>query len=73
MLFIADIIGGNFRTHDNTARLQSVNATKSPLIWKILEITRQQGYPILINTSLNAKGKPIVNTLDDLSEIQLHN
>ena len=72
MLFVADIIGGNFRTHDKTARLQSVSATKSPLIWKILEITRQQGYPILINTSLNAKGKPIVNTLDDLSEIQLH-
>jgi len=73
MLFTADIIGGNFKTHDMSARLQSVNSTKNPIVWKILEITRQQGYPILINTSLNAKGKPIVNTLDDLSEIQLHN
>ena len=41
MLFVANIIGGNFRTHDNTARLQSVSGSKSPLIWKILEITRQ--------------------------------
>ena len=73
MLFVADIIGGNFKTHDMSARLQAVNATKCPLIWKILEITRQQGFPILINTSLNAKGKPIVNTLDDLKEIQLPN
>ena len=73
MLFVADIIGGNFKTHDMSARLQAVNATKCPLIWKILEITRQQGFPILINTSLNAKGKPIVNTMDDLKEIQLPN
>ncbi len=73
MLFTADIIGGNFKTYDMSARLQSVNATKSPLVWKILETTRQHGYPILINTSLNAKGKPIVNTMDDLSEIQLYN
>jgi carbamoyltransferase len=73
MLFVADILGGNFKTHDMSARLQAVNATKCPLIWKILEITRQQGFPILINTSLNAKGKPIVNTMDDLKEIQLPN
>ena len=43
--------------------LQSVSATKSPLIWKILEITRQQGYPILINTSLNAKKENLLSTL----------
>ena len=73
MLFTADIIGGNFTTYDNSARLQIVNKTKNSYLWKILEITRQQGYPILINTSLNAKGKPIVNTVDDLKEIQLHN
>ena len=69
MLFTADIIGGNFTTHDNSARLQVVNKTKNPYLWKILEITRQHGYPILINTSLNAKGRPIVNTMEDMNEI----
>ena len=43
------------------------------LFYKVLEFTRQYGYPILINTSLNAKGKPIVNKKEDLNEIQLHN
>ena len=72
MLFTADIIGGNFSTHDNSARLQIVNKTKNPYLWKILEITRQHGYPILINTSLNAKGLPMVNKKEDLDEIRLH-
>ena len=71
MLFTADIRGGNFTTYDNSARLQIVNASKNPYLWKILEITRQHGYPILINTSLNAKGKPIVNTLEDLNELSI--
>ena len=71
MLFTADIRGGNFTTYDNSARLQIVNASKNPYLWKILEITRQHGFPILINTSLNAKGKPIVNTLEDLNELSI--
>ena len=73
MLFIADIIGGNFKTHDNTARLQTVTGSSNAYLWKVLEKTRQYGYPILINTSLNAKGKPIVNSLDDFKrEVRLH-
>jgi predicted NodU family carbamoyl transferase len=32
---------------------------------KILELTTKAGFPILINTSLNAKGKPIVNSVED--------
>jgi len=74
MLFIADIFGGNFKTQDNTARLQTVTGSSNAYLWKVLEKTRQYGYPILINTSLNAKGKPIVNTVDDFKrEVQLHN
>ena len=73
MLFVADIIGGNFKTHDNTARLQTVTGSSNAYLWKVLEKTRQYGYPILINTSLNAKGKPIVNTVDDFKrEVRLH-
>ena len=74
MLFIADIIGGNFTTHDKSARLQIINRSKNPYVWRVLEITRQRGYPILINTSLNAKGKPIVNTVEDYErEVQIFN
>ena len=73
MLFVADILEGNFETHDNTARLQTVTGSSNAYLWKVLEKTRQYGYPILINTSLNAKGKPIVNTVDDFKrEVQLH-
>jgi len=73
MLFVADILEGNFKTHDNTARLQTVTGSSNAYLWKVLEKTRQYGYPILINTSLNAKGKPIVNTVDDFErEVQLY-
>ena len=73
MLFVADIKEqSNFKTHDNTARVQCVDGSQA-FLYKVLEITRQYGYPILINTSLNAKGKPIVNKKEDLNEIQLHN
>jgi len=72
MLFVADIIYGNFKTHDMTARLQTVTGSSNPLLWSILEYTRQYGWPILLNTSMNAKGKPIINTLRDLHEIQLY-
>ena len=71
MLFVADIKKrSNFKTHDGTARLQYITGSQAYL-YKVLEITRQYGFPILINTSLNAKGMPIVNKKEDLNEIQL--
>ena len=71
MLFIADIKKeSNFKTNDGTARLQHITGSQAYL-YKVLEITRQYGFPILINTSLNAKGMPIVNKKEDLNEIQL--
>ena len=71
MLFVAGIKEeSNFKTHDGTARLQHITGSHAYL-YKILEITRQYGFPILINTSLNAKGMPIVNKKEDLNEIRL--
>ena len=71
MLFVANIKQeSNFKTHNNSARLQIVKGSHSYL-YKVLEITRQYGYPILINTSLNAKGKPIVNKKEDMNEIRI--
>lgn len=72
MLFVADIKDeSNFKTHDKSARLQYIDGSQ-PYLYKVLEITRQYGFPILINTSLNAKGMPIVNKKEDLNEIRLH-
>jgi len=72
MLFVSDIKEtSNFKTHDNSARLQYISGSQ-PYLYKVLEITRQYGFPILINTSLNAKGMPMVNKKEDLNEIRLH-
>ncbi len=53
-------------THvDNTARIQSVDKTNKNfylLIKKFYEVT---GYPMLVNTSFNIRGEPIVNTPED--------
>ena len=73
MLHIAKIKSGPFNTYDNSARLQVVSQDSNIFLWRILELLRYSGHSVLINTSLNAKGKPIVNTVDDLKEIQLHN
>ena len=72
MLFIAYTETDKFKTYDDTARLQLVNNKSNAFLAKILEITTNQGHPILINTSLNARGKPIVNSVEDFrNEIKL--
>ena len=72
MLFIAYTGTDKFKTHDDTARLQLVNNKSNAFLNKILEITTSKGAPILINTSLNAKGKPIVNSVEDFkNEVNL--
>jgi len=73
MLNIAKIKKGPFNTYDNSARLQVVDQTSNLFLWRILDQCKNHDYSILINTSLNGKGKPIVNTVDDLKEIQLYN
>ena len=65
MLFIAYTETDKFKTYDDTVRLQLVNNKSNAFLARILEITSNQGQPILINTSLNTKGKPIVNTVED--------
>ena len=57
-------------THvDGTARVQVVKKNCSSVIRKILEEWYDKtGCPMLLNTSLNIKGKPIVNTLEDAEE-----
>ncbi len=48
---------------DDTARVQIVTSQKYPFLYDLLEAYRQiTGIGVLINTSFNGKGEPIVNT-----------
>jgi carbamoyltransferase len=54
-------------THvDYTARVQTVHKETNPRYWQLLdEFEKKTGVPILINTSFNVRGEPIVNTPKD--------
>jgi carbamoyltransferase len=48
--------------YDNTSRVQTVNKTDNPQYRELLEIWyAKTGCPMLLNTSLNVKGQPMVN------------
>ena len=52
--------------YDNTSRVQTVTEQSSPGLRKLLERWyADTGCPMLLNTSLNIKGEPLVNTRDD--------
>jgi len=51
---------------DGTARPQVVTEADNPLFWRILTaFKRRTGIGVVINTSFNTAGEPIVQTLDD--------
>jgi carbamoyltransferase len=51
---------------DGTGRLQSVRSEWSPLFYDLIgRFFAKTGIPILLNTSLNVMGKPIVHSLED--------
>ena len=60
---------------DNTSRVQTVTQEDNPVFRSILEEwNKRTGCPILMNTSLNIKGEPLVNTWEDALRFQsLHN
>lgn len=51
-------------THvDNSARIQSISFTQNPRYYKLIkEFDRITGCPVLVNTSFNVRGEPIVRT-----------
>ena len=52
--------------YDRTSRVQTVRKTDNPGFHALLtEWKKQTGCPILLNTSLNIKGQPIVNDKED--------
>ena len=69
MLYVVDVKDGKRDclpaiTHvDGTGRLQSVRKETNPLYYRLIETFGQAtGVPILLNTSFNLRGEPIVNT-----------
>jgi carbamoyltransferase len=54
-------------THvDNSARLQTVHKDDSPLYHEMIgEFEKLTGCPVIINTSFNVRGEPIVCTPED--------
>jgi carbamoyltransferase len=54
-------------THvDGSARLQTISREQNELYYDLIaEFERQTGCPVIINTSFNVRGEPIVCTIDD--------
>lgn len=54
---------------DGTARVQTVNAEQNAMLYRLLkEFDALTGVPVLLNTSFNIKGEPIVETPIDAVE-----
>lgn len=54
-------------THvDLSARIQTVNRQQNPFMWLVVsKFKRKTGCSVIINTSFNIRGEPIVNTVQD--------
>ena len=56
---------------DNTSRVQTVTKEDCPHVRNLLETWyKKTGCPMLLNTSLNIKGEPLVNTKNDAREFE---
>ena len=56
---------------DGTSRVQTVNKKQHLGLYTLLnEFYKETGCPMLLNTSLNIKGKPMVNTKEDARKFQ---
>jgi carbamoyltransferase len=54
-------------THvDLSARVQTVSRSTNPIFWQLInDFKKLTAYPVLINTSFNVRGEPIVCTAED--------
>lgn len=56
---------------DGTSRVQTVTAEQNLGLYNLLRLWHAKtGCPMLVNTSLNIKGEPMVNTLEDAARFQ---
>ena len=58
---------------DGTSRVQTVRYEQHPELYELLsKFKAKTGCPMLVNTSLNIKGQPIVNDLKDAEDFSKH-
>jgi carbamoyltransferase len=58
--------------YDNTSRVQTVSKSDNPGFYELLKVWKAKtGCPMLLNTSLNIKGQPIVNDMADGKAFEL--
>ena len=71
MLLVAQVKPGNTPlpsiTHvDNSARIQTISREQDPLYYDLIHrFFERTGVPVLINTSMNVRGEPMVCTTED--------
>jgi len=59
--------------HDGTSRVQTVNREQNPGLYELLtKFYKKTGCPMLVNTSLNIKGQPIVDDEADAAAFAEH-
>ena len=51
--------------YDGTCRIQTVTKKEAFLHELLVEVGKLTGYEVLINTSFNTKGRPIINDIDE--------
>jgi carbamoyltransferase len=75
MLFIYDVMPDKadripaVRHVDGTARIQTINRTQNPVYYDLLKAFQTRtGVPVLVNTSFNTRGEPIVGSPRDAVE-----
>ncbi|MFC0398757.1 carbamoyltransferase family protein [Paraburkholderia rhizosphaerae] len=75
MLFIFDVREEKaaripaVRHVDGTARIQTINRAQHPLYYDLVDaFYRRTGVPVLVNTSFNTRGEPMVNSPRDAIE-----
>jgi carbamoyltransferase len=75
MLFVHDVARG-WRDRipavvhvDGTARIQTIDREDEPLVARMLDgFERRTGLPVVVNTSLNTAGRPMVDDIKDALE-----
>ena len=75
MLFVFDVLPDKadripaVRHVDGTARIQTINRQQHPLYYDLIHaFQKRTGVPVLVNTSFNTRGEPIVCSPRDAIE-----
>jgi len=75
MLFVFDVLPDKadripaVRHVDGTARIQTINRQQHPLYYDLVHaFQKRTGVPVLVNTSFNTRGEPIVCSPRDAIE-----